>query len=139
MSSTVDDKCKVETRIPCEVYSRIVGYLRPVQNWHVAKNQEFEDRKTFDMSFAKVLAEAEDAEWMKEKKEDEDDEDDEEEEEEGEEEDEGGKVGAISQGAYGGECDADASPFPGRDVGGMDEGAGWRLAYYRGGRGSLSL
>lgn len=34
-------------RIPCEVYSRIVGYLRPVQNWNKGKQQEFEDRKTY--------------------------------------------------------------------------------------------
>jgi len=34
-------------KIPCEVYSRVVGYLRPVQSWHKAKQQEFEDRVTF--------------------------------------------------------------------------------------------
>ena len=34
-------------RVPCEVYSRIVGYLRPVQNWHQGKRQEFGERKTF--------------------------------------------------------------------------------------------
>lgn len=38
---------KVEVRVPCEVYSRIVGYLRPVQNWHKGKQQEFRERKTF--------------------------------------------------------------------------------------------
>jgi ribonucleoside-triphosphate reductase len=38
----------LELRIPCEVYSRIVGYLRPVRNWHQGKQQEFRDRKTFD-------------------------------------------------------------------------------------------
>ncbi|MEM1535626.1 MAG: ribonucleoside triphosphate reductase [Candidatus Pacearchaeota archaeon] len=31
----------------CEVYSRIVGYLRPVQQWNLGKQQEFEERKTF--------------------------------------------------------------------------------------------
>ncbi len=31
----------------CEVYSRIVGYLRPVQNWNEGKAQEFKERKTF--------------------------------------------------------------------------------------------
>ncbi|HEY74490.1 MAG TPA: hypothetical protein G4N99_14620, partial [Thermoflexia bacterium] len=31
------------------VYSRIVGYLRPVQNWHQGKQQEFRERKTFDV------------------------------------------------------------------------------------------
>jgi len=38
---------KTEVRVPCEVYSRIVGYLRPVQNWHQGKQQEFRDRKVF--------------------------------------------------------------------------------------------
>jgi hypothetical protein len=37
----------VERKICPEVYSRIVGYLRPVQNWHQGKQQEFKDRKTF--------------------------------------------------------------------------------------------
>ncbi|HEC35544.1 MAG TPA: hypothetical protein ENI39_03295 [Anaerolineae bacterium] len=36
-----------EIKIPCEVYSRIVGYLRPVQNWHQGKQQEFRERKMF--------------------------------------------------------------------------------------------
>ncbi len=31
----------------CEVYSRIVGYLRPVQNWNEGKMQEFSERATF--------------------------------------------------------------------------------------------
>lgn len=31
----------------CEVYSRIVGYLRPVQQWNVGKRQEFSERKEF--------------------------------------------------------------------------------------------
>ena len=38
---------ETELRVPCEVYSRVVGYLRPVQSWHQAKRQEFADRKTF--------------------------------------------------------------------------------------------
>ncbi len=32
---------------PCEVYSRIVGYIRPVQQWHESKQEEFKDRKEF--------------------------------------------------------------------------------------------
>jgi len=39
-----------EIVIPCEVYSRVVGYLRPVQNWHRAKREEFKDRLEFDVS-----------------------------------------------------------------------------------------
>jgi len=31
----------------CEVYSRVVGYYRPVQNWNKGKRQEFADRKEF--------------------------------------------------------------------------------------------
>lgn len=30
-----------------EVYSRVVGYYRPVQNWNDGKQEEFEERKTF--------------------------------------------------------------------------------------------
>jgi ribonucleoside-triphosphate reductase len=33
----------------CEVYSRVVGYLRPVNQWNRGKQQEFADRKTFDL------------------------------------------------------------------------------------------
>jgi len=35
---------KEKRKIPCEVYSRVVGYLRPVQYWNEAKRQEFKDR-----------------------------------------------------------------------------------------------
>ena len=31
-----------------EVYSRITGYYRPVQNWNDGKSQEFKDRKTYN-------------------------------------------------------------------------------------------
>lgn len=31
----------------CEVYSRIVGYLRPVSQWHIGKKQEYKERKEF--------------------------------------------------------------------------------------------
>ena len=30
-----------------EVYSRIVGYFRPIQNWNRGKKQEFKDRKEY--------------------------------------------------------------------------------------------
>lgn len=36
-------KCGVKT----EVYSRITGYYRPVQNWNEGKTQEYHDRKTY--------------------------------------------------------------------------------------------
>lgn len=34
-------------RTKCEVYSRVVGYLRPVQQWNVGKQEEYKQRKTF--------------------------------------------------------------------------------------------
>jgi len=36
-------KCGKET----EVYSRVVGYLRPVRDWNLGKQEEWKDRKTF--------------------------------------------------------------------------------------------
>ncbi|MCL2820653.1 MAG: ribonucleoside triphosphate reductase [Oscillospiraceae bacterium] len=33
-----------------EVYSRITGYYRPVQNWNAGKTQEFKARKVYDVS-----------------------------------------------------------------------------------------
>lgn len=32
-----------------EVYSRITGYYRPVQNWNTGKSQEYKDRKVYDI------------------------------------------------------------------------------------------
>lgn len=34
----------------CEVYSRIVGYLRPVKQWNKGKQEEFKLRKTFKIN-----------------------------------------------------------------------------------------
>ncbi len=34
-------------KIPCEVYSRVVGYYRPVSQWNRAKREEFEDRHQY--------------------------------------------------------------------------------------------
>ncbi|MEK7503470.1 MAG: ribonucleoside triphosphate reductase [Patescibacteria group bacterium] len=40
---------------PCEVYSRIVGYLRLVQQWNKGKQEEFKDRKVLNIpEFAQV-------------------------------------------------------------------------------------
>jgi anaerobic ribonucleoside-triphosphate reductase len=32
-----------------EVYSRVVGYIRPVSQWNEGKQQEFSERKTFNV------------------------------------------------------------------------------------------
>jgi len=36
--------------VKCEVYSRVVGYLRPVDQWNDGKQAEFSIRRTFDKS-----------------------------------------------------------------------------------------
>ena len=36
-----------------EVYSRITGYYRPVQNWNDGKREEFRERKTYDIDHSK--------------------------------------------------------------------------------------
>jgi len=38
-------KCTIKQ--PCEVYSRVVGYLRPVTQWNLGKQEEFKERKEF--------------------------------------------------------------------------------------------
>jgi len=38
-------KCTIKQ--PCEVYSRIVGYYRPITQWNEGKQEEFKDRKEF--------------------------------------------------------------------------------------------
>ena len=32
-------------KIPCETYSRVTGYIRPISSWNNGKKQEFEDRE----------------------------------------------------------------------------------------------
>ena len=40
-----------------EVYSRITGYYRPVQNWNEGKAEEFKERKLYDISRSKLKSE----------------------------------------------------------------------------------
>ena len=40
-----------------EVYSRITGYYRPVQNWNDGKTQEYKDRKVYDISRSRLTHE----------------------------------------------------------------------------------
>ena len=58
-------RCETELKrkTECEVYSRVVGYLRPVNQWNNGKQAEFNDRKTFDKAF--VLFEPENPELYK--------------------------------------------------------------------------
>jgi anaerobic ribonucleoside-triphosphate reductase len=40
---------------PTEVYSRITGYYRPVQNWNDGKAQEFKQRKVYDVARSRYV------------------------------------------------------------------------------------
>jgi len=44
-------KCTEKT----EVYSRVVGYFRPVQQWNKGKQEEFKDRTEFEIKQQKDL------------------------------------------------------------------------------------
>ena len=35
--------------VPCEIYSRVVGYFRPVSQWNPGKRAEFWDRLPYKM------------------------------------------------------------------------------------------
>lgn len=37
-------------KVPCEVYSRVVGYFRPVSQWNKGKQEEFNERQEFMLS-----------------------------------------------------------------------------------------
>ena len=55
METVVKENKEVKTtsrivkKVPCEVYSRVVGYYRPVINWNLGKQQEFKERRTFKL------------------------------------------------------------------------------------------
>jgi len=46
MSPGSNNRCPQKT----EVYSRVVGYYRPVSEWNKGKRAEFADRQPFDLS-----------------------------------------------------------------------------------------
>ncbi|MFA7185657.1 MAG: anaerobic ribonucleoside-triphosphate reductase [Victivallales bacterium] len=47
-------KCGTKT----EVYSRVCGYFRPVENWNKGKKEEFKDRKSYSASASEQAKEA---------------------------------------------------------------------------------
>ena len=42
-------------RQSCEVYSRVVGYIRPVEQWNPGKQSEFEDRRMYAVGDQKIV------------------------------------------------------------------------------------
>jgi len=45
---------KKNLKVPVEVYSRVVGYFRPVNQWNNGKKEEFKDRKVYTIESAPV-------------------------------------------------------------------------------------
>ena len=45
-------------KIPCEVFHRVVGYYRPVQNFNEGKKEEFKDRMFFELGNTSCPSEA---------------------------------------------------------------------------------
>jgi len=43
----------------CEIYTRIVGYLRPIKQWNKGKRAEYDDRKTIPATMVEVKCKAE--------------------------------------------------------------------------------
>lgn len=44
---TVEVALKDEERQPCEIWTRVMGYHRPVSSFNIGKKGEFNDRKFF--------------------------------------------------------------------------------------------
>ncbi|MCQ2913654.1 MAG: anaerobic ribonucleoside-triphosphate reductase [Alphaproteobacteria bacterium] len=49
---------KDEERQPCEVWTRVMGYFRPVSDFNLGKKSEYAERKCFKEQIAKEKAEA---------------------------------------------------------------------------------
>ena len=68
---TLKEEIKDVHGTPCQVYSRVVGYLRPVQSYNIGKVEEFRVRKYYNAGNgeqAKELANAAHASTMSEMK-----------------------------------------------------------------------
>ena len=45
-----------QMKVPVEVYSRVVGYFRPVNQWNKGKKEEFKERKVYEIDRGAILA-----------------------------------------------------------------------------------
>jgi ribonucleoside-triphosphate reductase len=46
--------CEAEGKqTACEVYSRVVGYIRPIDQWNAGKQEEFKERRMFDKALSR--------------------------------------------------------------------------------------
>ena len=58
MSNDIEIELSDDERTPCEVYTRVMGYHRPVTEFNAGKQQEHRERKMFreDSASASVQA-----------------------------------------------------------------------------------
>ena len=38
----------------CEIYSRVTGYMRPINSWNKGKREEFKDRRAYNVKDCSV-------------------------------------------------------------------------------------
>lgn len=50
MKNKMNNDKEKTIKIPTEIYSRVVGYFRPVNHWHKGKQEEFKNRKMYDLN-----------------------------------------------------------------------------------------
>lgn len=48
-----NNKITENIKIPCEIYSRVVGYFRPLSQWHPGKQEEFRIRLNYKIELEK--------------------------------------------------------------------------------------
>ena len=48
--NTITNVSKQSKVIPVEVYSRVVGYYRPTNQWNPGKKAEFDEREFFNVN-----------------------------------------------------------------------------------------
>jgi len=52
--STAIEQLDDSERQPCEIWSRVMGYHRPISSWNSGKQSEWEERKSFTEEAVKV-------------------------------------------------------------------------------------
>lgn len=50
MTDEPEEKPVSERQVECQIWSRVVGFLRPVDDWNKAKQHEFAHRDLYDDS-----------------------------------------------------------------------------------------
>jgi hypothetical protein len=49
----IRDHIAKDVAVPCEIWSRCVGYFRPLSQWNPGKQSEFWDRKLYNVPYSR--------------------------------------------------------------------------------------